>query len=439
MAGLVFGLGHFIVGLYWLPQAFVVSFDGNLASGLGVGVPLMLALSFYSALYTALVCGLTRAFPAVATVRPFVFAGLWVLAEMARAVLFTGWAWNLIGYIFAGSLPFMQLAAFGGIWLMSFVAVFAAAVLFSLRTKVVPAVLVLALGFAVGSWRLHTAPALGSTPTNTRIAVVQTNTKQEDKWAPNLRQHNLAKYVEMSFSPQTQDVDIFIWPETAITFLIDLYPQIIQEITKNLPDGATLMSGFPRTEEGKYFNSVGSFTPQGHRTSFYDKHNLIPVGEYIPFRQYLPDFINKLTEGAITDYSHGTGPVNLSTESGINALPMICYEVTFPHFVANNIEGKDFLLEITNDAWFEGTTAPYQHYAMAKIRAVETGLPLVRAAGTGISAVVDPYGRELGKIGMDKEKIMTFYLPEKIERPLFLKFSAPIALDNFINSSYDSR
>jgi apolipoprotein N-acyltransferase len=208
-----------------------------------------------------------------------------------------------------------------------------------------------------------------------------------------------------------------IWGENAATFFVEEQPVYRDAMARAIPPGGLLITGAPRRSPGpplRIWNSVVAVDARGAVVGHYDKSHLVPFGEYVPLREFLP--IDKVAYGAV-DYSAGDGPRTLE----LGALPpvsvLICYEAIFPGAVVDRAHRPAWLLNLTNDAWYGVTAGPHQHLAIARLRAVEEGLPLVRAANTGISAVFDSYGRELGRIGLARQGVLDFRLPPPLAEP----------------------
>jgi apolipoprotein N-acyltransferase len=245
--------------------------------------------------------------------------------------------------------------------------------------------------------------------------VVQPSIPQSLKWRADQRAAHLRLLVELSVAPGTADPTVIIWPETAVPYLLAAEPRLRQELAPLVPPGGYLITGAPRVDpqdpEGAIWNALHALDGRGEVVATYDKAHLVPFGEYTPFRGLLG--LAKLTVGS-RDFSAGPGPVALELPGLPAFSPLICYEVIFPGAVtpAAPAAAPGWLLNLTNDAWFGDSSGPYQHFASARIRAVEEGLPLVRAANNGISAVIDSYGRVVDQINLNDRGIIDAELPE---------------------------
>ena len=343
--------------------------------------------------------------------------------------MLTGFPWNPLGSVWDGVLPELQVGAVTGIWglsLLTAVVVMAPALLadpLSRRGKALVLAVVVGLplaGWIGGAIRLAGAPdphdpdALVS---GLRLRLVQPNLPQANKWRDDLREANLREQVALSRSPGFETVTTVVWPETAASYFLDLDPLHREIVASAAPLGGLILTGAPRitprdVEPFQVWNSLFAVTANAEVVGVYDKSHLVPFGEYVPFRGLLP--MTKMTHGG-TDFSPGPGPRTLDLPGLPPVSPLICYEAIFPHaVVAAGPERPAWLLAITNDGWFGQSAGPYQHLAAARMRAIEEGLPLARAANTGISAMIDPYGRELGRLPLGGKGVLDAPLPKPV-------------------------
>jgi apolipoprotein N-acyltransferase len=258
----------------------------------------------------------------------------------------------------------------------------------------------------------------------TLLRIVQPNIEQRIKWQPDLRAKHVAGQMGLSAGSGPRPPTHLVWSETAVPFLLPDAAQVLQALAKVVPPGGVLLTGAPRRAEvdgtPRLWNSLFAIDETGSIVAIYDKRHLVPFGEYMPLRSLLS--IAKLTQGG-GDFSPGEGSRSLTLPGLPEASALICYEVIFPGNVVDEGSGARWLLNITNDAWFGTSTGPYQHFAAARLRAVEEGLPLVRAANTGISAVVDAYGRVIASLGLNRVGVIDAPLPRALEeRPPFARF-----------------
>ncbi len=416
-----FSLGHFVSGFYWIGIALLT--DPERYAWLVA--PAVLAVSAGLALFPAL-AALAAGRCAAGVPRVLGLALAWTLAEWLRGWLFTGFPWNLIGTVWTQFPPMIQITAYVGVLGLGLITVAAAAAPATMigtgRGRWVPALiggLALALLWGGGAARLSMHPA-GEVVEGVRLRLVQPNIAQSHKWRADLREAQFRRHLALTTGPGFETVTHVIWPETAIPYFIaDDAPRRAM-IAAATPAGGALISGalrgYPKTggTPRMLFNSLFAFDAAGRVTATYDKAHLVPFGEYVPFREFLP--IDKLTYGT-TDFSAGPGPRSLTVAGLPPFSALICYEAIFADAVVDPANRPGFLLNITNDAWFGISSGPYQHFASARLRTVEQGLPLVRAANTGISAVVDAHGRITAMLGLGREGVLDAALPTALSRP----------------------
>lgn len=389
------GLGFFIAGTYWISIALLVD-----AEQFGWLIPFaLLGLNGTFALYPMLACVLWYRLRRPDICGVISFAGIWTLTEFLRGILFTGFPWNLAGYVFSLSDIAVQPASWIGVYGLTWVAVALSAMpaLLALREKRVAAkanVLafgILAVMMAVSAWRLENAHV--TYHNGIRLRIIQASIPQQMKWDPQQRTSHLRMYLELSRAPQFEGISHVIWPETAVPFHISGTGQLSRLLAQAVPPGGALITGVVREEgdenDWQVWNSVIAVDDQGNITAAYDKHTLVPFGEFVPLRSWMP--IDKITPGT-KDFSRGEAPVTLNVDGLPAFSPLICYEAIFPERVVDKRQRPAWLLNVTNDAWFGNSSGPYQHFQAARMRAVEQGLPVVRAANTGISAIINPYG-----------------------------------------------
>jgi len=422
LVGWWFGLGHFTSGIYWVGLALLT--DAERYGWLAPVAPLGLAA--YLALYPAAAAGLAKwlqNWPAAAgaTGRVLAFAVAWTVGEWLRGHLLTGFPWNPIASVWGVSGPVMQFAALFGAYGLGFVTVIAAAMPAVLGddasrkrawVPVAAAYLLLGVIWIGGAARIPPAgtAAEQATVPGTVLRIVQPNVAQNEKWRDELRIAHLKRDLELTAeaaraAPRSGEKVFVIWPETAVPFLVDQDEAVRRAIASVVPEGGLVITGAPRaTPQGVepfgIWNGVVAIDGQGSVVGRYDKFHLVPFGEYLPLRAIIPPGLGleKLTPGA-TDFSAGPGPRTLRLP-GLPAIgPLICYEIIFPHAVSDANDRPGLFVNVTNDAWFGTSSGPYQHFESARMRAIEEGIPVARAANTGISGVIDPYGRVVARLG----------------------------------------
>lgn len=410
--GALFGFGHHAAGLYWITHALFTDIERWfwLVPVAAPGVALPLAL--FSALPAVAAWRAGPGWPGV-----LALAGGWVLAEMLRGVLFTGFPWNLLGTAWAFEALPLQPAATLGVHGLSLMTVLLAALPALGWRLALPMLLVgLAAWWGYGAWRL-----LAPSPpdVSAQVVIVQGNVAQDLKWQEDQRLPIFLRYVEMTRAAGSaaaaahpgQPV-LVVWPETASPFLLTEDQEARRLAAAALPSEGWLLAGTVRAErdgQGRLtalWNSLVALDAAGTVHGVYDKAHLVPFGEYMPLGGMLP--IRMVTGGR--DFSAGPGRVALALPGLPAASPLICYEVIFPGRVAP-AERPGWLLNVTNDAWFGVSAGPFQHLAAARLRAVEEGLPLVRAAQTGISVIFDAQGRERVRLGLGELGTATAALP----------------------------
>jgi len=423
-----FGLGYFVVGLYWIGKAFLVDAD-TFAWLMPFAV---LGLPAYLALFTAFGFALARLLWTRDATRILALAISLTASEWLRSQVLTGFPWNTFGYALTEPLALAQTASLIGLWGMTFltVAIFASpAVLIdgtSRRRKpwIAPAAAVsvlVAMG-VFGAIRLSREPTRMLSKVHLRI--MQPNLQQDVKFNYSAKAEVMQKYLTLSdrsTGPQStgvRDATVLIWPESAFPFFLTREADAMAQIAALLPKGTVLITGSvrapdvpPGTRITRAYNSVYVIDHDGNVRSVYDKLHLVPFGEYLPFQ----DLMERLGFEQLTKVQGGfiPGAVRHSMEipNAPRALPLICYEAIFPETVASRDDRPGWIVNLTNDGWFGISTGPYQHLQQARLRAIEQGLPLVRAANTGISAVIDPLGRIVARLDLGIEGVLDSALP----------------------------
>ncbi|MBI1913015.1 MAG: apolipoprotein N-acyltransferase [Deltaproteobacteria bacterium] len=407
LIGIVFGFTFFLGTVYWVIHSMY--FYGGVPIYISVFVMLLLVL--YLSVYPAVFGALFPFFTGHGKIAQLVIMpAAWVTLEYLRGYLFTGFPWVLAGYTQTHFLPIIQIADVTGVWGVSFIVVLVnTALYFSLRYllkkdskfPLKEAAVTLAVIISVVSYGfLRISLIRKEMPlwTSIKAGVAQGSIDQGAKWDATFRQRTLEIYKAITINAGRAGARLIIWPETAVPFYFDsdeIKSGFVGDITRET--GSYLLTGSPsykynqQTESIEYYNSAFLLSPSGDTLGRYDKIHLVPFGEYVPLKRFLP-FIKKLTTG-IGDFATGIGPVPIDFEGGgIGAL--ICYESIFPEIAGRSVKnGATVLVNITNDGWFGKTSAPYQHFDMAIFRAVENKAYLLRAANTGISAVIDPIGK----------------------------------------------
>ncbi|MFT5485835.1 MAG: apolipoprotein N-acyltransferase [Paracoccaceae bacterium] len=424
--GWMFGAGYFAAGLYWVPNALLVD-----AARFAWLIPFaVLGLSLGLGLFIGGVTLLARQVWSSGAGRVFGLAASWALFEWVRGTVLTGFPWNPVGNVWVAAPPVLQSAAWLGVYGLSAITVFAAAALAMFGTSGprrwywgISGIALIALIAVAGTFRL--ADATRDTVPGVFLRIVQPNIAQRDKWLPARRAQNYARHLQMSGERGDGRITHVIWPETAAPFSVSTDAARRALMRRAVPPKGLLLTGSVRLERQngrvvRVWNSLVAVDEKADVVAVYDKHHLVPFGEYMPLREILP--LDKITGGAL-DFSRGPGPRTLRLPGLPAFSPLICYEVIFPGRVVDSADRPSWLLNITNDAWFGTSAGPHQHFASARLRAVEEGLPVVRAANTGISAVVDAYGRVVSSLGLGQAGIVDSKLPVAApDRTLFARF-----------------
>ena len=429
-AGWWMGFGYFLAGLWWVGSALLVEAD-KFAWALPLAV---VALPAALAVFPAAGFALARLVWSPGPARIFALAFGLGVTEWARGLLFTGFPWNDLGMALGVNLALAQTASLVGLHGLTFltVAIFAApATLWRLgesRLNLAPTVaaaLALVLMAAFGEFRLM-APASATLP-GVKLRLIQPNVGQDDaSFSPETKQAILRRYFDLSeraTSPDrsgVRDVTHLIWPELPFPFILSRDPQALSEIVDFLGPGATLITGAARRDDGappRYFNSIEIVSRDGLSAQRYDKQHLVPFGEYMPFASLLERAHITQMVDIPGGFEAGSGRRILRVPGLPDAMPLICYEAIFPielGSLVSSAERPGWLLNLTDDVWFGLTPGPYQHFAQARLRAIELGLPLVRDANSGISAVLDGLGREIAVAPLGAEGVLDAELPEAL-------------------------
>ena len=437
--GWCFGFGYFVACFYWAGHAFLVDVEtfGWLMPVGVIGGPA------YIALYTAVGFACAPLLWVRGAARIFSFALALTAGEWLRGHALTGFPWNALGYVLASPVELAQAASVIGIWGLTFVAaaVFASpATLTDDRTDVTRpwlpllcaiAALVALAGF--GWLRLSRMPT--HLVDGVALRIMQPNLQQDSKFNYSAKAAVMSQYIALS-SRETaarprglRDVTHLIWPESAFPFYLTTEPDALAQIASLLPEGTVLVTGADRVgapplgaASSDTHTSIYVLDHRGSVLALYDKVHLVPFGEYLPFQNFLERLglqqLTKVTGGIIA----GDRREPMALPGAPPALPLLCYEVIFPEEVAPRGERPGWLLNLTNDGWFGISSGPYQHLLQARVRAIEQGLPLVRAANTGISAVIDPLGRMIASLPLGVEGVLDAPLPRPIAPTPYARF-----------------
>lgn len=389
-AGWLAGLGYFALGLVWLVEPFLVD-----AAETGWMAPFALFLmSAGLALFWATAFGLAYTAGETHRQRVLALAVLLTLAEFARSHLFTGFPWNLIAYGWMDT-PVAQLLSLVGPHGLGLLTVLLAVLpLLAGRYVLLAVVPVLALVVAAWTWGVARMPAPQDVPlTDITVRILQPNAAQELKWREDMVEVFFDRQLAMTRAPGA--VDVVIWPETGLPFFLGDDDFAMRRVVAATGPDTQLIAGIRRYEDGRYYNSLVHLGAGGQIANVYDKHHLVPFGEYFPFAALARQLDLTALAARLDGFSAGSGPRILTGDGLPPYLPLICYEAIFPGEVQVQGGRPDWLVHITNDAWFGKFSGPYQHLAQVRARAIEQGLPVVRSANTGVSGVIGPHGRML--------------------------------------------
>ncbi len=431
--GWSFAFGFFTFDLYWTAVSMFVDIRQFwwAVPFAAFGLPAVCAAYYGIAAMIAQRIGMRGASGAI------VFALIWFLADYARGHLFTGFPWNMAGYAWADYLPVLQSVSVIGIYGLTLITLVAACLPAALaeekassqaKSLVTGSLLLFGLIIVWGGWRLAEAPV--AVVPDVRLRLVQPDVRQQDKWQEGERQKNFDRLLELSSKPGAKPVNYIIWPETAPPFYLTQDDEHRFAAASIVPPGGALITGVLRSQMdlvvgARYFNSLIALDHDANVIATYDKAHLVPFGEYQPFRNFLPA---PALAGMGIDFSRGPGPRTLRIPGLPPFSPFICYEAIFPGAIADRNDRPQLLLNVTNDGWYGNTAGPYQHFAIARVRAVEEGVPLVRDANTGISGIVDAYGRIEVRMGLGQRGFLDGDLPRALPQPTYFVRSGERAL-----------
>jgi len=421
-----FFFGFHVAGLYWINFALLVDIANNwwvLPFALS-GLPMLMAI------YPAFGAFFWHRLAWKGSARLLALIVIFAASDWIRGWAFTGFPWNLWGYTWVFFAPMLQSTALTGMYGLTLITLVIVCIpVFFWKNYQDRFGRIFLTGFAVlmivllawGTGRLNTPLPQSEHPFIVRI--VQPNIEQEAKWQPGAREQHERKLWTLSIQPTPVMPNIILWPETSIPLVgtedVRHLEAMLQEL---LPEHSILAAGIadvqfdPDTNQSKVFNRIGFYDRTGHRIGFYDKFHLVPFGEFLPFEKYWPVKPVAFSGGSM---SRGPGLQTFHIDNTPPFSALICYEVLFPGETVLHRERPQWILNVTNDAWYGNTSGPYQHLAIARARAVEEGLPLVRAANTGVSAVIDPMGRIVASLPLGTDGYLDQALPASLQRTVF--------------------
>ena len=438
-AGWCFGFGYFLAGLYWIGYAFLVdakTFGWLLPIAVG-GLPAGLAV------FTALGLAAARLIWVRGPERVLALTVALTAAEWLRGHLFTGFPWNTFGYALTEPLALAQSVSLVGIWGLTFlsIAIFASPAVLADDPKDTPhpyrapiaALVILAAMMGFGLARLRTHPT--AYVSGVKLRIMQANLQQDEKFNYADKDKIMARYLALSdraTGPQSNgihDVTHLIWPESSFPFFLTREPEELAKIVALIKPNTELITGAVRvapqaagSREVRAYNSIYVIDPDGSIRGIYDKVHLVPFGEYLPFQPLLESIgLRQLTK-VVGGFLSGDRRRAMDVPGAPNMLPLICYEAIFPGAAVPRGERPGWLVNVTNDGWFGISTGPYQHFQQARALAIAEGLPLARAANTGISAVIDPVGRIVNALPLGAEGVLDARLPRAAAPTVYVRF-----------------
>ena len=445
MAGWCFGFGYFLCGLYWIGYAFLVD-----AKTFGWLLPIAVAgLPAYLALFTAFGTGLARLIWVRGSLRVLALAAALTIAEWLRGHVLTGFPWNAFGYALTEPLALAQSVSLVGLWGLTFLAVAICAG---------PATLADDKSDTPAPWRAtliglialagmagYGAARLSVYPTRfvpkVKLRLMQPDLQQDQKFNYAAKDAVMARYLRLSASTTgpgaagLSGITHLIWPEAAFPFFLTREPEAMAAIANLLNGKTELIVGAVRPAEAqpgprtiRAYNSVYVIAGDGSIRAVYDKVHLVPFGEYLPLEPLLERIgLMSLTK-QVGGFLSGDRRRVMQVQGAPNVLPLICYEAIFPGAAVPAGERPGWLVNVTNDGWFGISSGPYQHLKQARVLAIAEGLPLVRAANTGISAVIDPVGRIIKSLPLGAEGVLDAALPRALPPTLYARFGNGLAI-----------
>lgn len=420
--GWLAGAGQFAASMYWIVDPFMVdpARDGWMAPFA------LLFLSFGLALFWALAAGVGHALGRGPRSRALAFAVALAGADLLRSYIFTGFPWALVGHVWVGTWAAQADIFLGpvGLSLMTTLAGALPLAAGRLRGSAL-AVVLIGAAMAFGFWRVQQPIPARAQPIEVRL--IQPNATQDLKWDPKWQRIFWTRLLDDTAAPVkpgARPLDLIVWPETSAPFLLN-DPGVGLEMIQDAAHGIPVAFGVQRADaQGQYFNSLAVMDGAGKIVDVYDKWHLVPFGEYIPYGKDLAKigisaFAAQLGDG----FTPGVGArlLNLGPKIG-KVLPLICYEAIFPQDLRAAKGRADWILQVTNDAWFGTFAGPYQHLAQTRLRAIEEGLPFLRAANTGVTAVIDPYGRVVKRLPLNAEGYIDAAVPGALSAPPYARW-----------------
>ncbi len=417
-----YALGFHLAGLYWISASLFV----DIARYWWVLPFSLLALPTYLAVIFAGAACAVHPLRNKPVLHALLLSVVLFINELFRGSFLGGFPWNLFGYIWADTLPVIQCVSVIGIHGLTFLTLLAGACFSFLYNPLKKPYLVMLAVISImfscialwGETRLDKTTV--TFHDNVHLRLVQPNILQSERKTSQQRIAALSKLIALSTEKNDKPVTHIIWPETASPFFLNQNAQARDALKHIVPKGGALITGAPSRTEHDYFNSLVVMNDTGSIVGSYDKSHLVPFGEFIPLRNILKTVPVAVDVIGTADFTAGAGPKTIRAPALPSFSTMICYEAIFSGNIVDETDRPEALVQITNDAWFGNTSGPYQHLAMARVRAIEEGLPLIRVANSGISAIIDPLGRTIESLPLNTGGIIDSRMPKALsEAPPF--------------------
>ena len=419
--GYWFGFSFFAFGLCWIGNALLL--DNTFLRWLYPVV--FLACGVFFAFFFAVPAYLSWFFK-TAVARYLAFAGLIVVFEWIRSFFLTGFPWNLWGSVLAFHTALLQPASVGGAYLLSLLVLLICGAPFlylaapNRKNLILSGSIIFILFGGTALWGGLRLQEESSAPSSTLIRIVQPSIPQSFKWDEGLLEQNLDTYLNFSRKAPTDGIKAVIWGETASPFPLDFDEAHNFKVRGIIPQEGYLITGqvryHTRDSRRQASNSLLVFDNRGNPRAWYDKFHLVPFGEYIPLRRFLPDWLRPLAN-TVGTFTPGPGPKKITLPGLPDFGAAICYEAIFPGRILDSNNRPQWLINPANDGWYGNSAGPHQHLVAARIRAVEEGITVVRAANSGISAVISPFGTIIKQLGLNQADVLDVYLPQQLSLP----------------------
>ncbi len=406
--GWLAGLGYFLLVMAWIVEPFQIDAEKHA----WIAPFALLGMAAGLAVFWSVAFGIARR----GSILDFVI--FWTLLELVRAYIFTGFPWGLIGYGWLDTPVIQATSVIGvhGVGALTLASILLmAAFLKRDWRRAIGGIAIVVLLWGFGSYRMMLE--IPERDEEFTVRIVQPNAAQELKWLPEFRQVFYDRLLELSSRLSDKHPDIVVWPESSVTFLPSRRPDLLQHMASAI-DGAILVYGTRLLDPAEnWYNGLIVLDQLGTVLDDYGKHHLVPFGEYVPQGELLTSIGLESMVG--TGFTKGYGEKIIDVAGVPAFLPMICYETIFPQHAMIFGERPEWLLQLTNDAWFGDFSGPYQHLAQARVRAIEQGLPLVRSANTGVSAMINARGEVVDSLPLRVAGFVDVVLPGKLPKTIY--------------------